>query len=144
MSNRKKSTSPDYVVGYRRPPKAMQFKAGRSGNPNGRPKGRRPIGAVLHDIFEQRISVTENGKTYSRTVFEISLRGLAKDAMRGDARAIKLVLFLHDRYAESQQTTLPLRELLDEDAVILSQYLREPGNFTPKSPATPKDKRRLR
>ena len=29
----------DYAVGYGRPPKATQFKPGRSGNPRGRPKG---------------------------------------------------------------------------------------------------------
>ena len=63
MPDRKNSKAPDYVVGYRRPPKASQFMAGKSGNPRGRPKGSRPVGAVLQDIMQQKVAVTEKGKT---------------------------------------------------------------------------------
>jgi Family of unknown function (DUF5681) len=41
MPDQKSSKASDYVVGYRRPPKASQFIAGKSGNPRGRPKGSR-------------------------------------------------------------------------------------------------------
>jgi hypothetical protein len=123
MSKQKKPS--DYVVGYGHPPKATQFKAGRSGNPKGRPKGRRPIGAVLQDIFQQKVPVAENGKTCRRTILEMTLRGLAEDAMRGDVRAIKLSFLLLGQYADSPQAAVGLRELLDEDAEILAKYLRK-------------------
>jgi hypothetical protein len=55
------------------------------------------------------------------------LRRLANDAMRSDQRAIKLLLSLVDRYAESPETALQLREMLAEDEAILAQYLREPA-----------------
>ncbi len=39
MTNPRGARSADYTVGYGRPPKATQFKAGKTGNPRGRPKG---------------------------------------------------------------------------------------------------------
>ena len=130
MPKRKNSKSADYVVGYRRPPKETQFTAGESGNPKGRPKGSRPVGAVLQDIIQQKVSVTENGKTRRIPALEVIIRRLANDAMRSDPRAIKLLLSLVDRYGKSPQTTLQLRAMLDEDQEILAQYLREPDDFT--------------
>jgi hypothetical protein len=118
---------PVYAVGYRRPPKASQFAAGKSGNPKGRPKGSRSVGAVLQDIIQQKIVVTENGKTRRIPALEVMLRRLANDAMRSDAGAIKLLLSLIDRYAESTETTLHLGEMLAEDRDILAQYLPSSG-----------------
>jgi Family of unknown function (DUF5681) len=57
-------SSPD-KVGYGRPPKATQFKPGNSGNPKGRPKGPKSVGAVLYGILHRRIEVTENGGMHS-------------------------------------------------------------------------------
>ena len=139
MIDRKRSKPADYNVGYRRPPKATQFTAGKSGNPEGRPKGRRPVGAVLQEIIQQKVSVTENGKTRRIPVLEVMLRRLAGDAMRSDQRAIKLLLSLVDRYAESPETARQLREMLAEDEAILAQYLREPAGFTAAAPSTPDD-----
>ena len=139
MPKRKISKSADYDVGYRRPPKETQFIAGESGNPKGRPKGSRPVGAVLQDIIQQKVSVTEGGKTRRLSALEVMLRRLANDAMRSDQRAIKLLLSLVDRYGESPQTTLQLREMLDEDQEILAQYLREPDGFVSNTASTPYD-----
>jgi Family of unknown function (DUF5681) len=50
MPDRKNSKPSDYVVGCRRPPKATRFTAGKSGNPRGRPKGSRSVGALLHGL----------------------------------------------------------------------------------------------
>jgi hypothetical protein len=139
MIDRKRSKPADYNVGYRRPPKPTQFTAGKSGNPKGRPKGSRPLGAVLQDIIQQKVSVTENGKTRRLPAVEVMLRRLANDAMRSDQRAIKLLLSLVDRYAESPETARQLREMLAEDEAILAQYLREPASFNPDPPSTPDD-----
>jgi hypothetical protein len=135
MIDRKRSKPADYNVGYRRPPKPTQFTAGKSGNP----KGSRPLGAVLQDIIQQKVSVTENGKTRRLPAVEVMLRRLANDAMRSDQRAIKLLLSLVDRYAESPETARQLREMLAEDEAILAQYLREPASFNPDPPSTPDD-----
>jgi Family of unknown function (DUF5681) len=128
MIDRRSSRPADYAVGYQRPPKETQFTAGKSGNSRGRPKGSRPVGAVLQEIIQQRVSVTENGKTRRIPVLEVMLRRLANDAMRSDKGAIKLLLSLVDRYAESPETALQLREMLAEDQAILAEYLREPAD----------------
>ena len=119
-----------YKVGKNRPPLATRWKLGESGNPKGRPKGSRPVGALLQEIIQQKVAVTESGKTRRISALEVMLRQLANDAMKSDQKAIKLLLSLLDRYSKSSETTLQLREMLDEDEEILAQYLREPDGFT--------------
>ena len=126
MMNRRGSCSADYAVGYGRPPRATQFASGKSGNPRGRPKGSRTVGAILQDILRQKIAVTENGKTRRLAALEVMLRRLVNDAMRSDAKAMKLLLALVERYAETTEAKVQLGELLAEDQTILAQYLLEP------------------
>jgi hypothetical protein len=122
-SRKRKPSEPG--VGYGRPPKATQFKKGKSGNPKGRPKGSRTVGAVLQDILQQRISVTENGKTRRLPALEVMLRRLANDAMRNEPTALKLMLSLYDRYGESSEAGIRLDEVLAEDKAILASFLKQ-------------------
>jgi hypothetical protein len=129
VANRKHpKSSSDLAVGYGRPPKATQFKKGKSGNPKGRPKGSRPIGAVLQEVLGQRISVTENGKTRRLPALEVMLRRLANDAMRNEPVALKLMLSLFDRYGESPEAGIRLDEVLAEDRAILANFLKQPSD----------------
>jgi hypothetical protein len=125
MADRRGSKSSKLGVGYGRPPKATQFKPGASGNPRGRPKGTRIVGAVLRDVVRQRIAVTENGKTRRILVLEVVLRRLANDAMRSDAKALRLLLSLIERYAESPEAEHHLEDVLAEDREILTRFLRQ-------------------
>jgi hypothetical protein len=127
MSDKETAKPSDYKVGYRRPPKATQFAVGNKANPAGRPKGSRSVGAVLQDIMRQKIAVTENGKTRRIPTLEVILRRLANDAMRSDPAAVKLLISLVDRYAESPEVARRLIDLLDEDKVILARYLPDSG-----------------
>jgi Family of unknown function (DUF5681) len=142
MPDQKSPKASDYVVGYRRPPKATQFMAGKSGNPKGRPKGSRSVGAVLQDIIRQKIAVTDYGKTRRIPALEVMLRRLVNDAMRSDPRAVKLLLSLVDRYAESPETTLRLGDVLAEDQEILAQYLQEPAGLGQEADGKPDDEER--
>jgi uncharacterized protein DUF5681 len=99
----------------------------------------RPVGALLQDILQQKVSVTESGKTRRIPALEVMLRRLANDAMRSDQGAIKLLLSLVDRYTESSETALQLREILAEDEAILAQYLLEPGAFMSGPSSVPDD-----
>ncbi len=142
MAKQKSSKPATYIVGYRHPPKATQFTAGKSGNPKGRPKGSRPVGAVLQDVIQQKVPVTESGKTRRISVLEVIIRRLANDAMRSEPRAIKLLLSLLDRYGESPASKVALGEMLAEDREILTQYLREPDSSIPDHLPTPDEEDR--
>ena len=139
-SRRRKSL--DGAVGYGRPPKATQFKKGQSGNPRGRPKGSRPVGAVLQEILGQRIAVTENGKTRRLPALEVMLRRLANDAMRGEPVALKSMLSLFDHYGESPEAGIRIDEVLAEDKAILENFLKETRDRS--SPSRPSNKRAKR
>ena len=54
------------------------------------------------------------------------LRRLVNDAIRSDAKAMKLLLALVERYMETTEAKVQLGELLTEDQAILAQYLLEP------------------
>jgi Family of unknown function (DUF5681) len=128
----------DDPVGYRHPPVGTRFTAGKSGNPKGRPRGSRPVGAVLQDIIRQKVVVTENGKTRRISRLEVMLLRLANDGMRSDARAVKLLLSLVDRYQDSPGAALPFGDLLAEDRAILAEYLQETAAAMSESAAKAK------
>jgi hypothetical protein len=112
-------------VGYRRPPKEAQFKPGRSGNPTGRPRGTRSPAAIFQAIIEKKVPVTENGRTRNIPVLEVAFLRLAQDAMRGNEKAIKLLVSLVDRYGVAPEAKRQLEDLLAEDRDILGQFLPE-------------------
>ena len=68
-----------------------------------KPWGEASVGAVLKDILQQKIVVTENGKTRRIPALEVMLRRLANGAMRSDPNAIRLLLPLTDRYSDSPE-----------------------------------------
>jgi len=88
-----KSTS-NYSVGYGRPPKQHQFKAGQSGNPSGRPKGVRSFKSDLRDELTELVSIKDGNKTIELTRQRAVIRAIVRAAVEGDLRAANTVLNL--------------------------------------------------
>lgn len=82
----------EYKVGPGKPPRQHQFKAGQSGNPRGRPKGARGFNALVRHILSEKISVNTKRGSRRMAAIELLLRRSLEIALKGDLRAVALVL----------------------------------------------------
>lgn len=55
-------TPEDFEVGYGKPPVETRFKAGKSGNPKGRPKGSKNMATWARELLDQKIEVIMGGE----------------------------------------------------------------------------------
>jgi len=92
-----KKMNRNYNVGYAKPPKATQFKRGKSGNPAGRPKGSKNYMTVLITAAKEKITVTINGRPQRISKFEAICKQIMNNALKGDARAQRQVFDLMAR-----------------------------------------------
>lgn len=79
-------------AGYGKPPLSSQFKKGRSGNPRGRPRGRRKLGAPYEAVLGQRVTVRSDGKERTFTAAEAFLLHMTQKGLAGDASAARSML----------------------------------------------------
>ena len=109
----------DYDVGFRKPPAATRFKKGQSGNPKGRPKGKRNASTVILRALGAKVVINENGRRHEVTKFEAALTQLANKAAQGDMRAVNLAAALV-RLAE---------ERVEQDAVKTTTNLQDADHW---------------
>lgn len=69
-----------------------RFEKGRSGNPSGRPKARRPNVSAFDVIFDKTLTVTQNGKERELTVDEALQLQTYQAALKGSKMAVRVVL----------------------------------------------------
>ena len=89
--NRKKPGEPNYEIGYRKPPKATQFKPGQSGNPRGRSKGSKGGKTLLRQALDEKVEVNEGGITRRLTKRELFFRALVARALKDNRFAALLI-----------------------------------------------------
>ena len=82
-------------VGYGRPPKANQFKPGKSGNPKGRPKGSLNLVTDLAAELSEQITVREDGRTRRLSKQRALIKSLLAKGIQGDVRAAAAILALY-------------------------------------------------
>jgi len=86
-----------YRIGYGKPPKATQFKKGNSGNPRGRPKGRRNLATDLAAELNEHVTVREEGRSRRISKQRALIKSLMAKALQGDVRATTAFLALYAR-----------------------------------------------
>ncbi len=90
---------PGYEVGYAKPPEATRFQKGTSGNPRGRPKGKKNLVPALNEermkaiILEEAyrtITVRDGTRNVTVPIARAVLRSLAVNAVKGQHRSQRL------------------------------------------------------
>jgi hypothetical protein len=82
----------DEEIGFGKPPKWSQFRKGRSGNPRGRPKGRKNLATIFYAACNEKVRVKDGHGYRTITKLEAMSAQLLNKAASGDISAAKEVI----------------------------------------------------
>jgi hypothetical protein len=111
-----------HEIGYKHPPKRTQFRPGISGNPKGRPKGRRNVATVVRRTLEEKVIINENGIRKTVTKLEAAIKQLANKAVSGDLNAMRQLLPVLSVLDDSS-ADLPPARLDNDDQKVMERVL---------------------
>ena len=121
-------TPKDYKIGFGKPPTHSRFVKGRSGNPQGRPRGSKNLATLFSEALNERVTVVENGRRRKITKREAVIAQLVNKSAGADLRAIKI---LFDIQQAIETRSVPdasgggsPAELAQSDRAIIDRYLR--------------------
>jgi hypothetical protein len=83
----------DYAIGYGKPPIRSRFRKGRSGNPGGRPRGKR-LATLLREALSETAMIEINGRPRRVSKGQATVALLIDRAAEADPRWMKLLLDL--------------------------------------------------
>jgi hypothetical protein len=83
----------DYAIGYGKPPAHSRFRKGRSGNPGGRPRGKR-LATLLREALSETAMIEINGRPRRVSRGQATVALLIDRAAEADPRWMKLLLDL--------------------------------------------------
>jgi hypothetical protein len=97
--------SGNYTVGKGRPPLSTRWKPGQSGNPKGRPRGakQKDMAIHFHEALRRKIEITVDGKSRKVTVREAIALKVTNLALKGDPKAISLIIAKEPEIAAAVQ-----------------------------------------
>ena len=80
-----------YEVGYGKPPLHTRFQKGKSGNPKGRPRGKKNMSTLLSTALNASIVVVANGRRKKITKREAIVTQLVNKSAAADLKATQIV-----------------------------------------------------
>jgi hypothetical protein len=132
------SKSVTYQVGYKRPPKQYQFKAGQIANPEGinRKTACSPdFKASLERELGKPISIQRGKRTVVVTQEAAGIGELVRQFAKGDHRARRDLVLLCDKYGVDLNRNVPRGALEDvlcaEDEALLAEFVKRHGGQYP-------------
>ena len=129
-------TPPDYEIGYGRPPRHSRFKAGKTGNPKGRPKDNRNVRTVVEEALNEKIKIRVGDRTRSRSKIDGVVLTIVNKALQGDAKAQTMLIALLRSVGMTAEAPEPTstEPVTAHDADVIADFLlrQEPstGNTT--------------
>lgn len=112
-----------YEIGFGKPPKHSRFRKGLSGNPKGRPEGRRNLATVLERTLQEKVVINENGVRRTVTKLEAAVKQLVNKAAAGDLTALRQLTALAGSSVD-QGVSTRTNELSDADQEIMRGVLK--------------------
>lgn len=91
-----------YKVGPGHPPKEFQFKPGQSGNPSGRPIGRKSMHAIIREEMNRTIIVKEGKEISEISVKQALGRLWVNEALKGNIKVAKILIQFMPHEAEGE------------------------------------------
>jgi Family of unknown function (DUF5681) len=114
---------PPYEIGFGKPPEHSRFRKGLSGNPKGRPKGRRNLATVLEKTLQEKVVINENGVPRTVTKLEAAIKQLVNKAAAGDLAALRQLTALAGSAME-QGVDTARNELAAADLEVMQGVLK--------------------
>ena len=102
---------PPKAAGYKKPPVHGQFKKGQSGNPSGRKKAAITFINTFEKVLKRPVTIKENGGKRKISALEGIFITTVGQALKGNTRAIQVMLALSERHNNEAHA-----ELLDRKA----------------------------
>jgi hypothetical protein len=115
----------DDKVGYGKPPKKAQFKEGESGNPRGRPRGTKNLKTDLREELGERITIREGERVLKISKQRAILKSLYAKAVKGDPRALAVVLNLISNLIGLDATDGETNRPMNDDELELLEVLEQ-------------------
>lgn len=126
-----------------------RFVKGQSGNPNGRPRKRRPNVSAFDIVVDKRLTVTQNGEERELTVDEALQLQTYQAALGGSRLAVRTILKMIDKREQALKRLAPVVERdgpkvkvsydsdSANDAMLLLGILCENRNMPPPNSPRP-------